>query len=748
MAVEEQTKTRKLAAVMFTDMEGYTSMFQANETSAMDKLQIHRQYLESATKKNNGHIIKFYGDGSLAIYDSVMDAMRSAIEIQKVSMEHQLPVRIGIHIGDVIYKEDDVYGDAVNVASRIQSMGIPGSVVVSKKVADEIKNQPDIGLKLLGKYSLKNVNERMELYAVTGNGLNIPVRKSSLSLRSTPLYFLLIGIVVFITYLLFFNQHIFKSGASQLKEELIIIPPFEDLTSNPEYSSIGEIASSIITLDLNSLYDANIVGVASALLYTDADMASMVRYPSLARQTGATNMIKGYYSLTGAQHDSLLFWANLIDIKTKATLPFPISKITCRASDYMNCIKDMSSSIRGYWKSKTDNVFRYPNNDAYIAYLKAQKIWANPDPSIQKKAKEYLIQSIGFDSLFLDAYFLLLDDFSNHGEYENEKDTIELIRTRFPELTPRQENYLGYYEEELNGRNLEEYNHFIKEYPNDPKDLFLNTTGMVLAVEYLNDPAMAIRFSDEINMDSLDLKTCTYCRTRVNMALQAYMDLEDTINADRMAARLKPFAQKSSQYIRLIAHYIKTGDTISIKQVFDNVAKNAAPESDDLSFAYLMAGRYAMLNGDNKLRDYYAGKAIALYGKTLNRELGRCYYLKGDLDAAEKIFNSELAKKPDHTGLISDLGLVYARRGQTTKANEVITKLEGMKKAYDLGKTTYYQGRIKAVLGENEAALNYLTKAMDEGVKFYAGTNFQHDPDLIQLMKEEKYNALIKRYRK
>lgn len=743
----KQEEIRKLAAVMFTDLVGYTSMFQQDEASALHKIQLHRHYLEEITIRYHGTIIQFYGDGSLVVFDSAIDAVRSAIEIQQASEQHQIPVRVGIHVGDVIYQEEDVFGDAVNIASRIQSVGVPGSIVVSRKVADEFKGHPDLTFVALGKYSLKNVDERLELFAISGYGLSTPTKQHSSPNRSKPFLYVLIGISVVIACILLFNPGFLKTGLSGLQEARIVIPPFTDLTKKPELSLLGDIASSIITYDLYTSSNADVVSVTSGLLYTNADMASMINNPAIARQTGAAHMIKGSYSLTGANKDSLMFWAQIVDTRTNQILPVVLPKIYCSANDHMDCIREMSGAIKGYWRSKGDQVFSYPNNNAYIAYLRARKLWAHPEDSIRDKAKAYLVQSIGYDSMFLDAYFLLLEDFSNKNEFHNERDTIELIKNRFSDLTPRQENFLQYYEEELYGRNLKVYDHFKKEYVHDPKDLFLNTTGSVLAIEFLNDPATALRFLKDLDADSLDLRTCAYCRTWVNMAMQAYAELSDKNNADRLAEKLKPYAETSGQFTRLIAYYMNTEDTASVNDIINRLAQKADEDNDDAQFACLMAGRYAMINDNHALRDHYADRAITMYGPNTNRTLGRCFLLKDDLVRAEQIFLEEIEKKPNNKSLYADLGCVYAKQGNVPKSNEIIARLNELKTEYDLGQTPYFQGRIKALLGEKEAAIQYLTLALDEGIKFRVGTTFQHDPDLMTMDEDKNYQALLMRNR-
>src|SRR5688500_15425644 len=125
----ENIEIRKLAAVMFTDIQGYTSMFQEDESMTLKQVELHHRQIERIAEENKGHVIQYLGDGSLIIFDSVVDAVRSAVEIQQASIGQALPVRIGIHLGDLIYKNGTVYGDVVNLTSRLQAIGVPGSVV-------------------------------------------------------------------------------------------------------------------------------------------------------------------------------------------------------------------------------------------------------------------------------------------------------------------------------------------------------------------------------------------------------------------------------------------------------------------------------------------------------------------------------------------------------------------------------------------------------------------------------------------
>lgn len=174
-AIESVSQTRQLAAILFADMTGYTAMMQDNEEKAKVLRDHQRQTLQTLIPHHNGKIIQYFGDGTLSLFDSAIDAVRCAIAIQnELQKAPKVQLRIGIHTGDIVYDQQGVYGDCVNLASRIEALSISGGVLISDKVYDEVKNQNDITTTLLGKFNLKNVKRQVELYAITNKGLIIP----------------------------------------------------------------------------------------------------------------------------------------------------------------------------------------------------------------------------------------------------------------------------------------------------------------------------------------------------------------------------------------------------------------------------------------------------------------------------------------------------------------------------------------------------------------------------------------------
>ena len=152
---------RQLAAVMFTDMVGYTALMQTDEHQAKQHRDRQRKVLEKLILDFHGLIMQYYGDGTLSVFGSVIEAVDCAVEIQReLQKEPKIPIRIGMHVGEITYADDGVYGDAVNIASRIESLSVPGGILISEKVYDDIKNHPELPVKALGNIHLKNVKKQ------------------------------------------------------------------------------------------------------------------------------------------------------------------------------------------------------------------------------------------------------------------------------------------------------------------------------------------------------------------------------------------------------------------------------------------------------------------------------------------------------------------------------------------------------------------------------------------------------------
>ncbi|MBA2561742.1 MAG: adenylate/guanylate cyclase domain-containing protein, partial [Chitinophagaceae bacterium] len=161
---------RQLAAIMFTDIVGYTALMGEDEQKAFELLKKNRLLQKPLIEQNNGRWIKELGDGVLASFTTVSDAVNTAIKIQEAcNLSKDFLLRIGIHHGEVVFEDDDIFGDAVNIASRLQALAPVGSIWISESVNNNVSNKKEIKTKFVRTETLKNVKEPVRVYEIIIN---------------------------------------------------------------------------------------------------------------------------------------------------------------------------------------------------------------------------------------------------------------------------------------------------------------------------------------------------------------------------------------------------------------------------------------------------------------------------------------------------------------------------------------------------------------------------------------------------
>jgi adenylate cyclase len=184
------TPTRRLAAILAADVAGYSRLMGADEEGTHERLKAHlAQLVEPKIKQHRGRTVKNTGDGLLVEFPSVVDAMRCAVEVQRGMSERnaetredkRITFRIGVNLGDVIVEEDDIFGDGVNVAARLEALAEPGGICVSRVVRDQVRDKLGFAFEDLGEQQVKNITRPVRVYRVTPNS-----GVSSLELLSEP----------------------------------------------------------------------------------------------------------------------------------------------------------------------------------------------------------------------------------------------------------------------------------------------------------------------------------------------------------------------------------------------------------------------------------------------------------------------------------------------------------------------------------------------------------------------------------
>ena len=165
---------RQLATIMFTDMVGYSALTQKNEALALTLLDEQRRRLRALFAEHRGREIEAVGDGFFVEFGSALDGVQCAVAIQQTLFERnstkladqRIQVRIGLHLGDVVHRDNRVHGDGVNIAARIEPLAAAGGICLSEDMARQVQNKLELPLRKLGKGELKNIQLPVDIYRV------------------------------------------------------------------------------------------------------------------------------------------------------------------------------------------------------------------------------------------------------------------------------------------------------------------------------------------------------------------------------------------------------------------------------------------------------------------------------------------------------------------------------------------------------------------------------------------------------
>ena len=269
---------RRLAAVMFTDIVGYTALMSEDESRAMELLQKNREIQTTLTKKHNGEFVKEMGDGTLLCFMSALDAVRCALDIQQASKKHSnLKLRIGIHIGDTLFRKGDVFGDGVNIASRIEPLAKAGKIYISGQVFQIVRHQPEIDAAFICEERLKNVDHPVDIYSVTNKGLP--------------------------------SDHVKALSLKQPNSEKrsIAVLPFTNMSADVEQEYFCDGIAEDILNDLTHIEDVRTVARTSSFAFKGKN----IDIREIGRRLGADTLIEGSVRKAGNQ---LRITAQLINV--------------------------------------------------------------------------------------------------------------------------------------------------------------------------------------------------------------------------------------------------------------------------------------------------------------------------------------------------------------------------------------------------------------------------------------------------
>ena len=236
---------------MFSDIVGYTAMMGRDEEMAYQLVKRNVRVHQEIIKRHHGKLVKEMGDGVLSSYPSGREAIGAALELQRYYFKSkELSLRIGVHFGEIIEDKHDVFGDAVNIASRLQTLGHPNSILFSKSIRDDIEGMTEYPYTDLGQFHLKNVDEVMRIFALSNEGLAVPKRGELLKLLESRVKKVMIASTVILAIVLtgfgIYHQAVLR-GFTTNRDKLIAVLPFEENTKDStEYVLLAGLADEII----------------------------------------------------------------------------------------------------------------------------------------------------------------------------------------------------------------------------------------------------------------------------------------------------------------------------------------------------------------------------------------------------------------------------------------------------------------------------------------------------------------------
>ena len=414
---------RKLAAIMFTDMVGYTALMQKDEDKARELIERHRAHMKPFVEKHDGEIIQYVGDGTFCRFDSAIEAVNSALEIQKVlELESEINLRIGIHVGDVVVKGDEVYGDGVNIASRLEPLAEPGGICVSSRVRDDIKNQSGLSLKSLGKKDLKNVDEEIEVFAVSASTEPVPVAPSEQKPESAPskINFKWIGIAAVVTLLIIIGFKIdFGTKEAESNKDLnnlsIAVLPFRNMSSDPDNEYFSDGMTEEIINALTTVKGLRVAARSSSFMFK----GEKIDIREVGEKLNVKTVLEGSVRKSGAK---LRITAQLINIEDgyhiwSEVFEREMSDVFAIQDEISHSIVDRLK-VEFVGKDEPSISVRHTENiEAYNLYLKGRFHCLKYTKSDVTRGIEYLKLALKNDSSYAAAHAELSNCYSTIGYF-------------------------------------------------------------------------------------------------------------------------------------------------------------------------------------------------------------------------------------------------------------------------------------------------------------------------------------------
>lgn len=714
----EDSGTRKLAAIMFTDIKDFSRRMQKDEAATMRMLKVHNTMMEEAVIKYDGKVIKTVGDAFLVSFDSVVSATQCAIEVQQKFYDYnrnikqeddKIAVRIGIHLGDVIVKEHDVFGDGVNIASRIQSLAEVGGVNISDSVYQQVKNKIAIRVLDMGVPQLKGIDERVRIYQV----IIIPTEKARGKLATELYVFKTIlkrkktkrnisigtAALAVIAWL-----WIFVFGYEP-PENSIAVMPFKNIGDTANVYIADNFAADLVS-SLSQLPGIQVLSIGVSFKYKDTEMSEK----DVARELDVRYLLTGSIEI---RKDEITVRARLtepaqnIDVWSQNITKTTDELIGIQHEIFRQVALRFESAMREAGVAQT-------SSEVYDLYLRGLEYDRRERKEDNQLAISFFKRAIEKDTNFIQGYIKLAS--SQMLNLERKYDVSEKwlaeaetnINKAFKIDTNNAEIYwlLGRLEF-LRGNRARGIANIEKAIQKDPT---MMRAYQILGRQYLHtDPEKAIFYLTK----AYEIEPTNY-NNSVNLGIANAMlkKYRESIEAFLRAARLNP--KHELPWLNLGYLYERIGALDSASAAYKNaLERNPASERAAHFYSLLLLNQNRVELAEVVLKE---GLRFNPTNYDLLYTMGIVYTKRGQQDRAREVWNrglrfseSAVAENPNIAKLHSYVGLFTARLGRTKQA--IASGIHAFSVDSTDYEIVYDVARIYAVLGHKQDMLEWFVRA-------------------------------------
>lgn len=752
------SKTRQLAAIMFTDIVGYTSLMGSDEQKALEILEINRNIHKPIIKEFNGTWIKELGDGVIASFNGVSDAVNAAIKIQETcNASEDYSLRIGIHQGEIVFEDDDVFGNGVNIAARIQSAAKPGSIFISESVNNNFSNKNNFDTHFVKEENLKNVSQPIRLYQVLFEGSEL-ITTEKPTLKKKPkkrlAYYVALSLILVAILAVLKLTNVFSTNEIDGNNKIAVLE-FENTTENENLNNVGKITSNWIIHGITKNQLGQVISPKLVNDYTNilkskkgsADLNSVLK-----NYFKADRVIEGVYY---EENNKLLLQGSIKDGLIDETL-ISFETIACDPNSPLDCAEKLKQQILGYLSTVgKQDIFGYITNDEtqrvssyyeetppiYEAYQYLLNALENIDkPEVYL---ELLNKSIEKDSNFFEPKIHKIAYYFNTEQYKI-ADSLRLLIDVKSKLNDRQENIMLFYESILKGKNDRAYKAQSEEYKKAYKDLSTNMTTMTIALQKVNRPEDIDAIYKEISMTDLSLENCSQCGFRYYMKGLADVELG---KYDEVIDSLVPLTNTiEANYLKrpLLSAYVKSGKHQELENYLSEHALIAI--KSDLEYLFKFTGIQFINSNNTEEANKYFNKIISS-GTSVSDplNLAEAYYFKGNYKKAQELYNTLYENNKSNISNLIHLAISNFNNGNIETSKTYINQLESLRGDYQFGAIDYGWAQYYAAVEENDKAIESLLKSVAQGYDF-TPTTFQNDPHFNKIKDSSEFKNRIMNY--